>query len=212
MKKYIPYIFAIVATVLVVLLFISNNDLKFRSDVLNQEKQAISHMLDIKEVEHEKLNDKLAVIDDSLSTVNEKLDSVVNREQDLIISYERRLIEVTEMSNEQIDTFLIENYPDNRDIVRDLVAFSHCKEMLVNKDGEIKLLETKIDFKDDIILAQDSIILNLNAQVLLTQDLVANVEQQAALNKKHMKRMRRQRNFAIIGGVGLATAAIIFSN
>jgi hypothetical protein len=210
--KYIGYLIAVVATVMVVLLFISNKDLKFKEGLLIEEIGAIEAVLEIKGKRYDTLNDILAVYKDSVLVVNDYLTLVNKRERDLIISYERRLTEIAEMSETQLDSFLIVNYPDSRDIVRDLVAFSHCKEMLINKDGTIKLLESKIGFKDDIIISQDSIITNLNDRLVLTEQLVDKAFEQADLNKKLFKRMRRQRNFAIAGGVGIAVLVGIVAN
>ena len=203
--KYLGYLIAILATVFVVLLFIQNRDLKQRGEDINHQKQEITLKLESKEAEEKKLNDKVSVLRDSLLLIDEKLSYQDAQKRSIIRNYERRLREVEEMTQVEVDSFLLANYPDDRDIVRDLVAYSHCLELVTNKDGEIQMLENKVLILDAIVFNQDSIIQNLSDRLVLKDEMIAKIEEG---HKIDLKKVKRQRNVAYGIGGGMFIIAI----
>ena len=206
MKTLIPYLIAILATIGIVLLFIQNRDLKSNREQIKHQQIEITRKLDVKTLEQERLKAIVIDLTDSLELVQDGLSLQSERERDLIRDYERRLLETEELTDNEVDSFLITNYPDSRDIVRDLVAFQHCKELVLNKDGTIKILERKVNLQNKVILTQDSIIANLNDRLMLKDQFIDNLGKDYALRVKQVKRQRNTA-YGVAGGMLLLAIA-----
>jgi hypothetical protein len=200
--KYLGYLIAILATFFVALLFTQNRDLKLQGEAIKQQKQEISRQLEVKEIEHERLKHSNDGLRDSIVAVNAALSLVDDREKELVRDYERRLSDISQTQLEAI----LATYPDSLAIVRDLIALDHCRDLLVNKDGKIRTLESKVLILEDITINQDSIIANLNQRLALKDEMITtlNIE-----TKVKLKRLKRQRNTAYGFGAGMTVIAIL---